>query len=171
MINLHYSCQGRKNLNVHNIHLFALRPSGEKQWIRIPNIQTHQMNEQLSNPSVGRRVTDPSREKNSPKLSGERVVKALAAGNLVLVHPYFPDAQCQVTAGISLGLCSLSWCSCPVLSPRAAAEITEPYLQDAPELGSSGEMQGVGFEWLQLHSATKYIGIFTLKWFLWDFSL
>lgn len=90
MINLHYSCQGRKNLNVHNIYLFALRPSGGKRWIRIPNIQTHQMNEQLSNPGVGKGVTDPSRAKNSPKLSGERVVKASAAGNLVLVYPYRP---------------------------------------------------------------------------------
>lgn len=48
------------------------------------------MNEQLSNPGVGKGVTDPSRAKNSPKLSGERVVKASAAGNLVLVYPYRP---------------------------------------------------------------------------------
>lgn len=34
-----------------------------EQWIRIPNIQTHQMNEPLSNPNVGNGVVDPTREK------------------------------------------------------------------------------------------------------------
>lgn len=59
-----YYCQGRKNLNVHNIHLFMLRPSRKEMDYRVmsspiffvhsqTSLLIYQMKEQLSNTNVG----------------------------------------------------------------------------------------------------------------------